>query len=223
MSFDTLCRIRRLFVSDPSLARVFSSAATSSTASTATDNNAPHPQPQQQQPLPHRHLNPYSLPANYDWSHPRRDILYPLPRPRTRFWINLHSTDNTAVDIVVLSKDTPGFIVAHPDGTGNLRVASYEHIPDLLFWQPARFFASHPNVESVWIENEDENDPVELVEDATIAEPVPLALILRRREVTYTLCDFIRDVQYNFFRRLDLLLPAASEFRDNFPARLLRH
>jgi hypothetical protein len=101
------------------------------------------------------------------------------------------------------------FLPSDPD---TIRVYSWEHIPDLLFLNPVSYFASHPEVESIRIENIDKSDRIKLVHDPADVDPTPLALVLRRSELSFNLCNYIRALQLWFFRRYDLLLPNHTEF-----------
>jgi hypothetical protein len=91
-------------------------------------------------------------------------------------------------------------------------VYPWEHIPDLLFPNPVSYFATHPEVESIWIENTDPSDRIKLVHDPADVDPIPLALVLRRSELSFGLCNYIRANQLWFFRRYGLLLPNHTEF-----------
>lgn len=108
---------------------------------------------------------------------------------------------------------TNGFVITYFDYyIQQLRVREWSYLSDLLFWNPAQYFATHPNIESVWIDLEDPTDDTTTVSRASQVDPLPRALILRRSEVTYTFCDNYRRLQLEFFRNYDLALPNVQDF-----------
>ena len=80
---------------------------------------------------------------------------------------------------------------------------------DLLYWNPFKYFRTHPNHVAVWIENIDDQAPVQYVPEP--ADP-PRALVLTRQECTYDSCVYIRAYQRQFFDAWDLIYPAPEEF-----------
>lgn len=146
-----------------------------------------------------------------------RPYLYRLPERRTRYWSQISHVGPECTERVILGADTPGFVVAHPDpvtvpGSILRRVTNWQTLPDLLFLNPLKYFTEHPTVESLWIELHDPAQPVIEVYDPTDVDPIQLALILRRCELTWTFCDWIRQHQCSFFDVNELILPDEDEF-----------
>jgi hypothetical protein len=92
------------------------------------------------------------------------------------------------------------------------RVTDWTYLPDLLFFNPYKYFLNHPLVESIWIERTDINDPVRYVHDPEDVDPTPIALVIRRSELSYTFCNIIRQQQLHFFDSHDLVIPGDTEF-----------
>ncbi len=142
----------------------------------------------------------------------RRAELYHIPPSNSREWTFVLEapTAEKEVHVVLPSAQTPGFIIPGFDPvTGELRVVAWEHLNDLLFWDPFKYFRTHPNVASVSVERVDSSLKPRYSKEP--AEPETL-LVLRRSECTYYTCNIIRAHQTLFFYRHDLELPLASEF-----------
>jgi hypothetical protein len=143
-----------------------------------------------------------------------REELYYIPSPNSREWFNIRRVRDSCTQQRVLSThNTPGFIITQDSPyDGIRRVHAWEYLPDLLFWNPVDYFRTHPDVESVWIENYDPFDRVKIVHDPSDVDEIPLALILRRSELSFALASYIRNYQHQFFLRWNLEIPNGVEF-----------
>jgi len=173
--------------------------------STASSSTAPvfNKRVQPRAPLPSPRVSAAKLNS--------RAELYHLPPPNSREWtfVARQPSPDRAIIRVLPSASVPGFLITRLDYTGEQRVIAWEYLPDLLYWNPFLYFRDHPLHTSVWIENVDDQAPVQYVNEP--ADP-PLALVLTRAECTYDACAYIRAYQRAFFDAWDLVLPPASEF-----------
>jgi hypothetical protein len=148
-----------------------------------------------------------------DWQDPLRPELYPIPPQHSVAWHNIRTAEADAEALVLPSDRVHGFAIPTPVPiNGHYRIREWTYLPDLLFLDPYEFFRTHPRVSSLWIQTDDPHETVELVSHPSEADEIPSLLVLDRSEVTYALCDYIRQVQREFFARFELTIPAAREF-----------
>ena len=91
-------------------------------------------------------------------------------------------------------------------------MTDWSYLTDLLFLNPYAYFLSHPHVESIWIELHDPSRRIIHVDDPADVDPTPLALVLRRCDLTFSFCDWLRSEQALFFHRHYLVLPDDVEW-----------
>ena len=189
--------------------------------------------------------------APIDWSSGIREHIYPLPGP--------HDPQLGAARVrvpaaqrrsrILRSANTQGQISLVLDATDNRvdRVIEWHQLPDLLYWNPFRYFTNedHASIDDVWLETVDSStytassgrfDPAavisacgSVVSDASTVsmsesnsneeEPLSAAIVLRRSELTYPVLSGIRFLQEEYFLERNLLFPACSEFRSTLHGR----
>ena len=181
------------------------------------------------------------LDAASDGSSGVREHLYSLPNPQSSRWANVvkYGIPSSQRIRVLQSANTPGIISTCVDWQCPTvhRVNDWTTIPDLLFWNPLRFYEDHIPIIEVWMEDRDSStytassgnsDPGAMVSLApsvsssavTVAaddddEPlvaIEAAIVLRRSELTYETCYGLRHLQECYFRSQNFLFPPGDQF-----------
>lgn len=149
---------------------------------------------------------------------------------------------------VLKSHSTPGYLLYHIQADGTPIVRDWTLLPDLVLFNVPQYFIDHPNIESIWIETKDVanidassagSDPLGIHTASDAASQgsrssrsrsaagsqaseefqPDYALVIRRTECTWQMCNIIRAVQSSFFARNHANPPHANEFSCNLHGR----
>lgn len=99
--------------------------------------------------------------ARIDAAHrdPHRFELYRIADPDDPIWLEFQRpipADRRCVRILS-SRGTPGIAISSIDDFGYPRIINWHMLPDLLYLDVARFFATHPDVNAIYLEDKDES------------------------------------------------------------------